>query len=123
MRALVKGLGSDVADVRELQGRLYGLGAAVRLHKSRADFEGLSTLPATASDRRPLVKMMSQDESNLIAEVTERLTRRFGAISSTTVDSTVAGIVHRFDGRPVRAFVPLLVERIAKSQLMRLDAA
>jgi hypothetical protein len=38
----------------------------------------------------------------------------------------VASVVHdvhaRFDGRPLRDFVPLLVERTAKSELDRLHA-
>jgi hypothetical protein len=51
-----------------------------------------------------------------------RLTSRYPAISESTVASVVHDVHARFDGRPLRDFVPLLVERTAKSELDRLHA-
>lgn len=62
-------------------------------------------------------------EQTIIDHLIARLTNRYPAIS----ESTVAGVVHdvyaRFDGRPLRDFVPLLVERGAKSKLDQLQPA
>jgi hypothetical protein len=59
-------------------------------------------------------------EQTIIDQLIVRLSERYPAIS----ESTVAGVVHdmhaRFNGRPLRDFVPLLVERNAKSELDRL---
>ncbi len=57
------------------------------------------------------------DESRAIAEVTARLERRFPAISVETVRETVRSAYDGFSGRPVRAFVPVLVEREVKQTL------
>jgi hypothetical protein len=62
-------------------------------------------------------------EQTVIEQLVERLSNRYPAISA----STVAGVVHdvhaRFEGRPLRDFVPLLVERHARNELDRLHAA
>jgi len=59
-------------------------------------------------------------EQTIIDQLIVRLSERYPAIS----ESSVAGVVHdmhaRFNGRPLRDFVPLLVERNAKSELDRL---
>jgi hypothetical protein len=58
-------------------------------------------------------------EQQAMREVTERLTRNFGeAYSTDQVTETVSMIHHRFDDRPIRDFVPILVERLARQQLM-----
>lgn len=52
-------------------------------------------------------------------QVTERLAHRFAQTYSTDqVAETVTTIHHRFDDRPIRDFVPILVERFARQQLM-----
>jgi hypothetical protein len=61
-------------------------------------------------------------EQTIIEHLVVRLTNRYPGIS----ESVVAGVVHdvysRFEGRPLRDFVPLLVERHARSELDRLHA-
>jgi hypothetical protein len=57
-------------------------------------------------------------ERHALDQVTDRLSQSFGdRYSPTQVDRTVHAIHHRFDGRPIREFVPVLVERIAKDEL------
>jgi hypothetical protein len=61
-------------------------------------------------------------EQTIIEHLVARLTSRYPAISEFTVASVVHDVHARFDGRPLRDFVPLLVERTAKSELDRLHA-
>jgi hypothetical protein len=57
-------------------------------------------------------------ERHALEQVTDRLSRSFAdRFSPTQVDETVHSIHHRFDGRPIREFVPVLVERIAREEL------
>ncbi|GLY78911.1 three-helix bundle dimerization domain-containing protein [Actinoallomurus iriomotensis] len=57
-------------------------------------------------------------ERHALEHVTDRLSRSFsGRVSPTRVDATVNAIHHRFDGSPIREFVPVLVERIARDEL------
>lgn len=57
-------------------------------------------------------------ERNALGEVTDRLTRSFAdRFSPTQIGEKVTTIHHRFDGRPIREFVPVLVERIARDEL------
>jgi hypothetical protein len=58
-------------------------------------------------------------EQTVIDEVVARLTSRYPAIPNETVESIVHDVYARFDGRPLRDYVPLLVERNAKSELER----
>ncbi len=57
------------------------------------------------------------DEDRAITEVTARLARRFPAVSAEAVRETVRLAYQNFAGRPVRDFVPVLVEREAKQTL------
>ena len=61
-------------------------------------------------------------EQTVIEQLVVRLTDRYPAISQSTVASVVLETHARFDGRPLRDFIPLLVERNAKSELERLRA-
>jgi hypothetical protein len=61
-------------------------------------------------------------EQTVIDEIVERLTSRYPAISKATVEGVVHDVYARFDGRPLRDYVPLLVERNAKSELEQLGA-
>jgi hypothetical protein len=61
-------------------------------------------------------------EQTVIEQLVVRLTNRYPAISQSTVASVVRETHARFDGRPLRDFIPLLVERNAKSELERLRA-
>ena len=57
-------------------------------------------------------------ERQALSQVTDRLAKSFAdSYSPDQVDDTVASIHHRFDGRPIREFVPVLVERIARREL------
>ena len=61
-------------------------------------------------------------DQTVIDQLVVRLTSCYPAFS----ESTVRGVVHdtyaRFDGRPLRDFIPLLVERNARTELDRLGA-
>ncbi len=58
-------------------------------------------------------------ERQALSQVTDRLTKTFAdQYSPDQVDRTVTSVHHRFDGRPIREFVPVLVERIARKELL-----
>jgi hypothetical protein len=57
------------------------------------------------------------NEQTVINEVTDRLTRKYPAIPPDTLTAVVRGVHARFHGRPVREYVPLLVERFAGDEL------
>lgn len=61
-------------------------------------------------------------EQTIIDELVERLASRYPTIEQATVYSVVRDIHAKFDGRPLRDFVPLFVERNAKYELERLGA-
>lgn len=56
-------------------------------------------------------------EQAVIEQLVERLTSRYPAMSESTVATVVRDVHSRFEGRPLRDFVPLLVERTARSEL------
>jgi hypothetical protein len=57
-------------------------------------------------------------ERHALEQVTDRLSRSFADhFSPGQVNQAVSSIHHRFDGRPIREFVPVLVERIARDEL------
>jgi len=57
-------------------------------------------------------------ERHALDQVTDRLTRTFAdRFSPSQVDQAVSSIHHLFDGRPIREFVPVLVERMARDEL------
>ncbi|MBF6278433.1 MULTISPECIES: three-helix bundle dimerization domain-containing protein [Nocardia] len=55
--------------------------------------------------------MAANDEDQQIAALVARLTVEFPALGADTIEALVAEVHRGFDGRPVRDFVPLLVER------------
>ena len=59
-------------------------------------------------------------EQTIIDQVVERLTSRYPTVDAATVSSMVRDIHARYNGRPLRDFVPLFVERNARSELSRL---
>jgi hypothetical protein len=61
-------------------------------------------------------------EQTVIEALVARLTSRYPTISEATVSTVVRDVHARYDGRPLRDFVPLFVERHAKSELERLAA-
>jgi hypothetical protein len=60
-------------------------------------------------------------EQTVIEQMVARLTSRYPTISESTVSSVVCDVHSRYDGRPLRDYVPLFVERHAKSELERLS--
>jgi hypothetical protein len=66
--------------------------------------------------------MIDLSEQTVIDRLVERLTRSYPDLPASTVSTVVHGIHARFDGRPLRDFVPLFVERNAKQELRQLFA-
>jgi hypothetical protein len=62
-------------------------------------------------------------EQTIIDQVADRLTRKYPTIPPDTVAAVVQGVHARFNGRPVREYVPLLVERFAGKEVDRLRLA
>jgi hypothetical protein len=69
------------------------------------------------------VRDVDAAEWTAIKGVVSRLTRIYPEVSSETVETVVGHNHARFDGRPVRDFVPLFVERGAKKELARLASS
>jgi hypothetical protein len=61
-------------------------------------------------------------EQTVIEQLVVRLTSRYPTISESTVAGVVRDVHSRFEGRPLRDYVPLLVERSARGELERLHA-
>ena len=57
------------------------------------------------------VPEVTNSEVHAIAHVSQRLRARFPDIRAEAIDRMVMDAVHEFDGRPIRDFVPILVER------------
>jgi hypothetical protein len=59
-------------------------------------------------------------EQQIIDQIAERLTGVYPEVSSEAVSRLVRKEHARFEGRPIRDFVPLFVERCAKAGLAKL---
>jgi hypothetical protein len=68
------------------------------------------------------VVVIELSEQAIINQLTERLVLKYPAVPPDTVATVVRGIHARFDGRPLRDYVPLLVERRARSELVKVSA-
>jgi hypothetical protein len=66
--------------------------------------------------------VMEKSEQTAISEVCERLAQRHPTVPPLTIAKVVYKVHAKFDGRPIRDFVPLFVERDAQSELAKLDA-
>jgi hypothetical protein len=62
-------------------------------------------------------------EQTVIEKLVAHLTSRYPGLARSTVESVVHDVHARFDGSPLRDYIPLLVERNAKAELARLHAA
>jgi hypothetical protein len=61
-------------------------------------------------------------EDRAVHELTKRLKRSFAdTCTDDQVNEAVTDAHHRFDNTPVRDFVPILVERMAREQLQACD--
>jgi hypothetical protein len=67
-------------------------------------------------------RVIELSEQAIIDQIVTRLASRYPTIAASTVSRLVHDIHSRYDDRPVRDFVPLLVERNAKAELSRLGA-
>lgn len=56
-------------------------------------------------------------EQTIIDQVAGRLSGKYPTIPTDTLAAVVRDVHARFDGRPVREYVPLLVERFAGQEL------
>jgi hypothetical protein len=61
-------------------------------------------------------------EAREIDEVIARLRERFPSVDVDTIRSVVTEEHHAFDGRPIRDFVPVFVERSAVQRLRTVAA-
>lgn len=66
--------------------------------------------------------MLELSEQTIIDQLIERLMRKYPGVPPDTVAAVVRDVHARFDGRPLRDYVPLLVERRARSELVKLSA-
>jgi len=67
--------------------------------------------------------MALDDEDWAIAKVTQRLCSRFSGIESAEVERVVNECRADFDGRPVRTFLAVLVEKMASDRLRLIGRA
>jgi hypothetical protein len=63
-----------------------------------------------------------KSEQTAIGEVVERLTHKYPTVPPLAVADVVHKMHAKFDGRPIRDFVPLFVERNAQAELAKLGA-
>ncbi|ORW30581.1 hypothetical protein AWB91_20155 [Mycobacterium paraense] len=61
--------------------------------------------------------MIELSEQQIIDGVADRLTSKYPSVSGETVTAVVRDVHARFEGRPVREYVPLLVERFAGQEV------
>lgn len=59
-----------------------------------------------------------EDEDRAVTHVYERLTASFPDVEPAVVQDTVLALHAQFAGRPIRDFIPVLVERMARSSLL-----
>ena len=67
--------------------------------------------------------MIELSEKQTIDQLTGRLVASYQEVEPDQVNRIVLDEYARFEGRPIRDFVPLFVERHAKEELARLGAA
>ncbi|MCU1673290.1 MAG: hypothetical protein JWN77_1403 [Frankiales bacterium] len=67
---------------------------------------------------------MQQDEDRQLARVEEELVREFAsALTEQVVSEQLRGLVAEFAGAPVRTFVPVLAQRVARERLRALSVS
>jgi hypothetical protein len=66
--------------------------------------------------------MVDAGEWAAIEHLVDRLKESYPEVSPDTIMTVVHHNHPRFDGRPIRDFVPLFVERAAKRQLAKVGA-
>jgi len=66
------------------------------------------------------MSQVGANEWSAIEQLVDRLRNNYPHVPADTVATVVHHTHAKFDGRPVRDFVPLFVERGAKAELTRL---
>jgi len=64
--------------------------------------------------------MRPDEEGRALSQVAERLQASFPDVDSTTINQVVEQFHHTYDGRPIREFIPIMVEREARDHLHHL---
>ena len=59
-------------------------------------------------------------EQTIIDKLVQRLADGYPSVEAATVASVIRDIHARYEGRPLREYVPLFVERNARAELKRL---
>jgi hypothetical protein len=67
--------------------------------------------------------MGEEEEARAIEQVVQRLAARFPQTPTETIAALVAEVHRELDGKPIRDFVPVLVERAARDRLTQLHHA
>ena len=67
--------------------------------------------------------MIELSEKQTIDQLAGRLAASYQQVEPAQVNRIVQEEYSRFEGRPIRNFVPLFVERHGKDELSKLDAA
>ena len=67
------------------------------------------------------MSQVGANEWSAIEQLVDRLRNNYPHVPADTVATVVHHTHAKFDGRPVRDFVPLFVERGAKAELTRLS--
>ncbi|WP_116083875.1 three-helix bundle dimerization domain-containing protein [Agromyces sp. PvR057] len=62
-------------------------------------------------------------EEHAVAEVVDRLAEKYPSVERAEIERIVADEYGQLDGRPVRDFVPVLIEKSAKKRVKRLVVA
>ncbi|MCW2516595.1 MAG: hypothetical protein JWR11_5637 [Mycobacterium sp.] len=65
--------------------------------------------------------MIESSERTVIDQVVDRLVEKYPSVPGEKVADVVYDCYARFDGRPIRDYIPLFVERGARTQLARLS--
>ena len=82
----------------------------------------VSRVDGTVNEEQPF-GMIESSERTVIDQVVDRLAEKFPGVPGEKVTDVVNACYAHFDGRPVRDFVPLFVERGARSQLAQISGS
>ena len=66
--------------------------------------------------------MIKLSEQQIIDQLSDRLTILFADVEPSQISRVVQEEYARFGDRPIRDFVPIFVERNAKTELLKLEA-
>jgi hypothetical protein len=66
--------------------------------------------------------MATEDELRAVEQVIDRLSAKFAHMPAQRVSEVVDSAYHEFDGAPIRAFVPIMVEKMSTDRLAHVVA-